>query len=386
MILIENLERFHSLMNNKSRESTFSETFSKFLVDLFSKATLGDSIILHELSLGKIKIFLDFEPYNIITSIILPQVMKIYSTTTSLKVKNLCVNSFFIMIEEMGDKNIDNVIIIEKLLPLIQNTSQSNYTTNGKFLLNVLKLYDSMFNKFQQSMNKSYQIGSTQMDSIDLKMNLMFEIWKLAKFAKLDTDLEKFYLVLTKIESDTKQELNKGITSDKSGSASVATSPTTIKPVRAKQLPQQQPVSLTPMTISNPSTKEIPKRKQLPKVSPYDSSVPIMKPKIQPINLTKPTQTPSIDWSKSSTTTSLPIKKPMNVMKPTAGTSYSVMTPKPRNASPAPSSAMSTPTAKTVTPGPAEDDEWDSFQSSPSVSIKPVVKIPSNDDKWDSLI
>lgn len=371
IILIQNLPNFQSFMK-ASRDSSFTESFSKFLVELFQKSCSCDSIILQESLLMHIKIFLEFEPYNIIATVIFPSIMTIYSTTTSLKVKNLSINSFILMINGMGEKDIDNVLIIEKLIPLVQGTSSSNYS-NVKFLMNMLKLYENLFNKFKRDLNKSIQINNTNIEIIDLKMSVMFDIWKLTKFIKFDNDLNDFFRVLDVIQGDLKTGLNDKVIEDKRSTVTdsdiqplkVSTSTFPTSTAIPTSTPISKPIqnstnsygSKTPMNSMKPMTTT--SFSNMTPITPMNTMKPTPRTKlIQPINLTqkeKEVSSPTIDWSKSKQT-STPISNVSN---------YEIMKPKPRVSSPVP---VVTPVIK------KETDEWDTFKSA------------NDDDKWASLI
>lgn len=388
IVLIQNLPNLQSFMK-ASRDSSFTETFSKFLIELFQKSCSSDSIILQELILLNIKIFLDFQPYNVITTIIFPSIMTIYSTTTSLKVKNLSINSFILMINGMGEKDIDDALIIEKLIPLVQSTSQSNYA-NVKFLMNMLKLHENLFNKFKRGVNKSIQINKSTVEISDLQMGLMFDIWKLTKFVKYDNDLNDFFRVLDLIERDLKVGLNNNVVEDKrerddqpplkiAQDTSVSnntyqsiTPKSGMQPMNPKPISNTTPVmQMQPMVpgnkpISNSTSVMIPMMSTNRHVTNPTTSVMKPTPKnkhIQPINLTQKKMdipAPTIDWSANAQS------KPTTPVL-AGGSKYEVMKPKPRNASPSPVVPNFTvPVSETT-------DEWDTFKS-------------ANEDKWASLI
>lgn len=362
IVLINNLPNLQSFMK-ASRESSFTESFAKFLVDLFQKSCSGDSVILQELLLTNIGIFLDFEPYNVITNVIFPSVMTIYSTTTSLKVKNLSIHAFIVMASGMGEKNIDDALVIEKLLPLLQGTSQSNYS-NAKFLMNMLKLYECISAKFSSGMSKSIQINKESVSMMDVQMTVMFDIWKLTKFAKFDTDLKEFFGVLESIEGSLKKELKNNTVADKRTTEDVSKMSRGASPVikTTPSMPMKTntytttTTPMTPMSSAKPMgmTSNIPVMQPKNSLKPIASTAPLQaatRPTPITLGQNKPAGPPKIDWSKSST-----------LSTPKGSTQFAVMTAKPRNASPAP-----------VTPSVDEGEEWDTFKS-------------AGEDKWASLI
>lgn len=189
------------------------ETFEKFSLDLLSKCiNEKNSMIVQELALLNIKIVLEAQPYSVITNTILPEICTLYSTTTSLKIKTLTINTFIIMVSELDTKNVDDFIIVDKILPLIYKTSTAIFA-NSKFTTNLVTLYNIIFNKLSKSSTKSFSINGTETELYDIVMELGFNIWKIAKYVSNKQDLNIVYSAWAAIEKFLKHDLDSRLTS-----------------------------------------------------------------------------------------------------------------------------------------------------------------------------
>ncbi|GME72918.1 unnamed protein product [Ambrosiozyma monospora] len=200
--------------NEQESSSKSFHQFQKFLLLLFDKSIGGTgdttAVQLQEVLLANLKIFLDFQVYTTITSKIFPSVCTVFSTTTSLKVKNLTIQSFILMINGMSDKNLDNYILVEKLLPLIQNTSPSNFK-NSKLLLNTIKLYECLFRKLSKGAS-TISVNKQEVNTSDLiTESIFFQLWKMSRYISSKSDLDSVFTTLTDIEQYLKKEITKHV-------------------------------------------------------------------------------------------------------------------------------------------------------------------------------
>lgn len=188
ILIIKNLQNLQSCITSTT-DSKNNETFQKFLLELFQKSMAAqNSIVIQELILSNLKIIIEFQQYTTITGTILPTITNIYSTTTSLKIKILSINCFILMIKNMGSKNLNDYVIVDKILPLIQATSQSNYQ-NSKFLTNAIDLYHNIFVKISKNNSKLIQVNGQDLEVFDLILSIGFEIWRITKHAETKADL-----------------------------------------------------------------------------------------------------------------------------------------------------------------------------------------------------
>lgn len=189
------------------------DTFEKFSLDLLLKCIdQKNSMIVQELTLLNIKIVLEAQPYSVITSTILPELCTLYSNTTSLKIKTLTINTFIILVSELDTKNIDDFIIVEKILPLIYKTSSAIFS-NSKFTTNLITLYNIIFSKLSKSSTKSFSINGVETELYDVVMELGFNIWKIAKYVSSKNDLSIVYSSWSAIEKFLKHDLDSKVAS-----------------------------------------------------------------------------------------------------------------------------------------------------------------------------
>ncbi|ODV83421.1 hypothetical protein CANARDRAFT_187804, partial [[Candida] arabinofermentans NRRL YB-2248] len=206
LLLISNLELIKQKLGASDRDlqSKHSIQFQGFLAQLFDKSmaqsnNLPSTIQLQDKILTNLKIFLQFQTYTSITSKSFPSICQLFSTTTSLKIKNLTIKAFILMINGMDDKNLDNYIIVEKLLPLVQHTSASNFQ-NSNFLLNMIKLYENVFERLSKATSK-ISVDKNEVDVSDLIIDsIFFQLWKLVRYINRQVDLDSVFTILGNIE------------------------------------------------------------------------------------------------------------------------------------------------------------------------------------------
>lgn len=213
ILLLKNLTTIQNGLNASVDTNTNNEVFQKFSLDLFEKCIDDqNSMIVQELTLMYVKTVLEFQQYSTITNNILPKLCTLYSTTTSLKVKTLTITTFKIMIADLDKKALDDFLIIDKILPLIYNTSSAIYS-NVKFTKNIISLYQTIYNKLSKSTSKSFNINGAEKELYDIIMELGFNIWKISKFITNKEDLNSSYETWGVIESFLKRELDSRVVS-----------------------------------------------------------------------------------------------------------------------------------------------------------------------------
>lgn len=212
ILLLKNLPIIQGCLNASIDNNSSNESFQKFSLDVFNKCiNEQNSLAVQELALMNLKTVLQFQSYSVVTSDILPKICTIYSTTTSLKIKNLTLSSFITMIAEVKNNALDDFLIVEKILPLIYNTSSANYA-NTKFTNNILKLYNCIFDKLAKSTNKTFNSQGSETELYDIMMNLGFNIWKIAKLVTNKQDLNVAYSTWGKVEKYLKKDLDSKVT------------------------------------------------------------------------------------------------------------------------------------------------------------------------------
>lgn len=208
ILMLKNLNIIQKCLSN-------NESFQKLSIDLFNKCIdeKNNSMIVQELTLNNLKIISESQTYSTISTIILPKICLIYSTTTSLKIKNLTITIFIILISQLENKNLDDYLIVDKILPLIYNTSTTNYS-NSKFTNNMLLLYNQIFIKLSTSSTKSFNIKNEEMEVYDIIINIGMNIWKIAKYINNPQDLNNFTNNWKNIENYLKNDLNNRISNN----------------------------------------------------------------------------------------------------------------------------------------------------------------------------
>lgn len=212
ILLLKNLPIIQKCLNASIDNNSSNDSFQKFSLDLFDKCiNEKNSLAVQELTLVNLKTLLPFQPYSVITSDILPRICTIYSTTTSLKIKNLTLASFITMIAEVKNNALDDFLVVDKILPLIYNTSSANYA-NTKFTNNILKLYNCIFDKLSKSTNKSFNSQGNETEIYDIIMEIGFHVWKIAKLITNRQDLNVAYGTWSKVENFLKKDLDSKVT------------------------------------------------------------------------------------------------------------------------------------------------------------------------------
>ena len=403
ILLLKNLSIIQSCLNASTTNNSSNELFQRFSLDLFEKCISDDnSMIVQELTLTYMKTILQFQQYTTIKTIILPKLSSLYSTTTSLKVKNLAVSTFITMVSDLDNKNIDYHSIVDTLLPLIYNTSPTIYS-NTKFTNNILQLYICIFEKLNKSTNKSFNIAGSEKDLYDIIMELGFNVWKIAKYISNRQDLNQVFSTWTRIETYLKEELNSHVTCEipiSKGTPVLSQSNTfgNVVPVNSNPVPTKQ--------LSSRATIQTP----IARSSNQVTSVMTPKPKIHPLQLgTKPspkdpmsmpqlsfgqTNTPhmhvpgssaqanaTIDWSSAGT---LGVMQPTNKTKPSTPVSLRDSRPTDTTTGGLGSFEVMKPMVATKSKAVvADDDEWNAFETS---KITTKSNTGANFDWGDSLI
>ena len=398
ILLLKNIELINKCSNTSNSNSN-NEIFTKFSLDLFEKCiNEKNSMIVQELTLTNIKIILQCQQYNTITTNILPKLSTLYSTTTSLKIKTLTVNTFIIMVSELDTKILDDHSIVENLLPLINNTSSTVYS-NTKFTNNLVKLYNCIFDKLSKSTNKSFNIKGNELNIYDIILELGFTIWKIGKFITNQQDLNNIFNTWNRIEIYLKDTLNSQVKMDNSVESmsrdESSTSTNTIPVIKSVQpiRPESQPIKTynSTSTIMQPM-KSINQTISTPTYSP--NTIQVMKPMNKPITTTTTTTQSSLSFGQIQPqvqsqvkTTSTPVSNTIDwsqadkfkVMQPVNKTpinNFSVMQPM--------KATSRTATASNGNNDDDDDDEWSDFAVGSTTTKNVAI---TNNDVWgDSLI
>jgi SCY1-like protein 2 len=211
ILLLKNLANIQNGLNASVNNNSSNDTFQKFSLDLFEKCINDqNSMIVQELTLMYVKTVLEFQQYSTITSNILPKLCTLYSTTTSLKVKNLTVTTFITMISGLENKVLDDFLIVDTILPLIYNTSSTIYS-NSKFTHNILDLYSCIYTKLSKSSTKKFNTKGTETELYDIIMELGCNTWKIAKYISNKEDLNIVYNLWDIIVNFMKNDLESHI-------------------------------------------------------------------------------------------------------------------------------------------------------------------------------
>lgn len=327
ILLLKNL----AIIQKGLHGSNNNETFQKFSLDLFEKCINDqNSMVIQELTLMYIKIILESQTYSVITSNILPKLSTLYSTTTSLKVKNLTVSTFITMISDLDNKVLDDFIIIDTILPLVYNTSAAIYT-NPKFTHNILDLYLSIFNKLSKSTTKSFNSKGKETEIYDIVMELGFNVWKIAKFISNNEDLSMVYNLWDVIEKFMKKDLEGRINTNISKKPATTQMETTPTPMTTSSVKPVQPVlpqiskPMTPIQTPIPRTNTITTAATTSTTKQY-GTMNAMKPmKPQAVNKSTLSFGQTSISTPMSTITSTLSPTPSNTIDWSKADSYSVM-------------------------------------------------------------
>ncbi|KAG7835790.1 hypothetical protein KL942_004960 [Ogataea angusta] len=242
LLLVSNIDTIKTKLgaNETDLGTKHTQLFQKLLNKLFEKSMVAsndpNTVQLQDKVLTSLSVFLKYQTYSTITTQIFPAVCQLFSTTSSLKIKNLTINAFVLMISGMKEKNIDNYIIVEKLLPLVQNTHASNFK-NANLLMNMVRLYESIFHKLNKS-PATISVAKNEVDVAELiRDSVFFQLWKLTNFVSRKSDLDGLLRVIGEIEV----YLRKSVTAKlkETETASTASTPAVAKPA-------------TPATPANP--------------------------------------------------------------------------------------------------------------------------------------
>lgn len=187
--IITNLKLVESKIGGKD------EVFSNFLITIFKNAMstqdLNQQFLnFQEKVLTNLDIFVRFQNYNNISNVIFPSICTLFAQTTSLKIKNLTIDSFILLLTNK-ENSLDNFTITEKLLPLLHNTSAKNFK-NTEFLSKVISLYGQIFDKL------SIKHDSTNLEVI--MEQIFFQLWKLLKYTNTRNLNQYLLTIVNKIE------------------------------------------------------------------------------------------------------------------------------------------------------------------------------------------
>ncbi|KAG7746636.1 hypothetical protein KL912_004213 [Ogataea haglerorum] len=206
LLLVSNIDTVRTKLgaNENDLGSKHTQLFQNLLSKLFEKSVVASNdpstVQLQEKVLTSLAVFLNYQTYSAITTQIFPAVCQLFSTTSSLKIKNLTINAFILMISGMNDKNLDNYIIVEKLLPLVQNTQASNFK-NANLLMNMVRLYESLFHKLNRS-PPTISVAKQEVDVSELiRDSIFFQLWKLTNFVSRKSDLDGIFRIIGEIET-----------------------------------------------------------------------------------------------------------------------------------------------------------------------------------------
>ncbi|KAG7887261.1 hypothetical protein KL936_004421 [Ogataea polymorpha] len=205
LLLVSNIDTIKTKLgaNETDSGSKHTQLFQKLLNKLFEKSMVArndpNTVQLQEKVLTSLHVFLNYQTYSTITTQMFPAVCQLFSTTSSLKIKNLTIKAFILMISGMKEKNLDNYVIVEKLLPLLQNTHVSNFK-NANLLMNMVQLYESIFHKLNKSPT-TISVGKNEVCVSELiRDSIFFQLWKLTNFVSRKGDLDGLFRIIGEIE------------------------------------------------------------------------------------------------------------------------------------------------------------------------------------------
>ncbi|KAG7916775.1 hypothetical protein KL905_004504 [Ogataea polymorpha] len=212
LLLVSNIDTIKTKLgaNETDSGSKHTQLFQKLLNKLFEKSMVArndpNTVQLQEKVLTSLHVFLNYQTYSTITTQMFPAVCQLFSTTSSLKIKNLTIKAFILMISGMKEKNLDNYVIVEKLLPLLQNTHVSNFK-NANLLMNMVQLYESIFHKLNKSPT-TISVGKNEVCVSELiRDSIFFQLWKLTNFVSRKGDLDGLFRIIGEIESYLKKSV-----------------------------------------------------------------------------------------------------------------------------------------------------------------------------------
>ncbi|KAG7878030.1 hypothetical protein KL937_004177 [Ogataea polymorpha] len=212
LLLVSNIDTIKTKLgaNETDSGSKHTQLFQKLLNKLFEKSMVArndpNTVQLQDKVLTSLHVFLNYQTYSTITTQMFPAVCQLFSTTSSLKIKNLTIKAFILMISGMKEKNLDNYVIVEKLLPLLQNTHVSNFK-NANLLMNMVQLYESIFHKLNKSPT-TISVGKNEVCVSELiRDSIFFQLWKLTNFVSRKGDLDGLFRIIGEIESYLKKSV-----------------------------------------------------------------------------------------------------------------------------------------------------------------------------------
>ncbi len=208
-LIIGNLDLIRSKLGirstSKGSSSKHYQTFKTFLLEIFKKSVKNNatnepsSLKVQECILGNLRIFLEYQPYSVVSNQLLPAICDLFSTTTSLKVKVLSIKALIMTVEGVDDNALDNYTIIEKVLPPVRKTQASNLK-NHEIFSNILGLYRSIFKKLALATD-TISVGNQEVPIYDVILeSLFFEVWKLTKYVSRRDDKDAAFLAIGEIE------------------------------------------------------------------------------------------------------------------------------------------------------------------------------------------
>ncbi|KAG7900984.1 hypothetical protein KL907_004428 [Ogataea polymorpha] len=213
LLLVSNIDTMKTKLgaNETDSGSKHTQLFQKLLNKLFEKSMVArndpNTVQLQDKVLTSLHVFLNYQTYSTITTQMFPAVCQLFSTTSSLKIKNLTIKAFILMISGMKEKNLDNYVIVEKLLPLLQKTHVSNFK-NANLLMNMVQLYESIFHKLNKSPT-TISVGKNEVCVSELiRDSIFFQLWKLTNFVSRKGDLDVLFRIIGEIESYLKKSVS----------------------------------------------------------------------------------------------------------------------------------------------------------------------------------
>lgn len=127
-----------SIIKEKIKQQDFLEKVLKPLITYVLQKMDGESAVLpQEKILDQTPLILETFDFLLIKNFFLPLISKLFTKTTSLKIKTMCITYFKILIEK---KTIDNYIVCEDILPLFKSMK----TRDPRILTKLLELFESI--------------------------------------------------------------------------------------------------------------------------------------------------------------------------------------------------------------------------------------------------
>ncbi|KAH3666910.1 hypothetical protein OGAPHI_003360 [Ogataea philodendri] len=346
LLLLSNLDTIKTKLNANEHDlsSKYTAQFQTLLNKLFEKSLVANNdpntVQLQEKVLVSLPTFLNFQSYSTISTKMFPAICQLFSSTSSLKIKNLTINAFDVMISKMGEKNLDTYVIVEKLLPLVQNTHASNFK-NANLLMNTVQLYETIFKRLHTS-PATISVANNKVDVAELIRNtIFFELWKLTVYVTRKSDLD----VIFRIVADVETYLKKSIMSQ----------------LKEEHAPAPQ-IRSTPVvqTTTTPAPAPAPVVDDFDDFASFDTFQPAMKPTpAAPLKLE-----PKKQWTPAAvapTAQKPATSDPFSLLQPMKATRVS--SPQPQNTpSPQPSPQPSTiDWSRTMTPKPKNTSTYNSL-------------------------